>query len=52
MARKTLRRELSLAIIFKIVAIFLLWFWFFGPAHRVHVSPADMAAALSESAPR
>jgi hypothetical protein len=51
MARKTLRRELTLAIIFKIMAIFLLWLWFFSPAHRIHVSPADMAAALAEKAP-
>ncbi|GLI91331.1 cytochrome oxidase putative small subunit CydP [Methylocystis echinoides] len=51
MARKTLRRELTLAILFKIVAIFLLWFWFFSPAHRVHVSPADMAAALADGPP-
>lgn len=47
MARPTLRRELALAIVFKIAAIFLLWFWFFSPSHRVHVTPADMAAALA-----
>ncbi len=47
MARRTLRRELTLAILFKIAAIFLLWFWFFGPAQRVHVTPAEMAAALA-----
>lgn len=51
MARGTLRRELTLAILFKIVAIFLLWFWFFGPSHRAHVTPADMAAALADRAP-
>jgi hypothetical protein len=51
MARQTLRRELTIAILFKIVAIFLLWLWFFSPAHRTHVSPADMAAALAEKAP-
>jgi hypothetical protein len=51
MARKTLRRELTLAILFKVMAIFLLWFWFFSPGHRIHVSPADMAAALAERAP-
>ena len=47
MARKTLRRELTLAIVFKVAAIFLLWFWFFGPTQRVHVTPADMAAVLA-----
>jgi hypothetical protein len=48
MARGTLRRELILAIIYKVAAIFLLYFLFFSPSHRMHVTPADMAAALSE----
>jgi hypothetical protein len=48
MPRSTLRRELTLAIIFKIVAIFLLYSIFFSPSHRMHVTPADMAAALSK----
>ncbi|HEY8161144.1 MAG: cytochrome oxidase putative small subunit CydP [Methylocystis sp.] len=43
-----LRRELTLAIAFKIAAILLLYFLFFSPSHRMHVTPADMAAALSE----
>lgn len=47
MARRTLRRELTLAILLKIAGLFLLWFWFFGPAQRIHVTPADMAAALA-----
>ncbi|MGJ0508080.1 MAG: cytochrome oxidase putative small subunit CydP [Methylocystis sp.] len=51
MAWTSLRRELTLAILFKIVAIFLLWFWFFSPAHRIHVSPEDMTAALASRAP-
>ncbi|PPD46489.1 MAG: phosphoglycerate mutase [Methylocystis sp.] len=51
MARSTLRRELTLAIAFKVVAIFLLYSLFFSPAHRTHVTPADMAAALRVSAP-
>jgi hypothetical protein len=51
MARKGLRRELTGAIIFKIVALILLWHFFFSPAHRLHVSPADMAAALAEGPP-
>ncbi len=52
MARSTLRRELTLAIIFKVLAIFLLWFLFFSPAHRSHVTPADMTAALAKNAPQ
>ncbi len=52
MARSTLRRELTLALLFKAVAIFLLWFLFFSPAHRTHVTPADMAAALAEGPAR
>ncbi|QGM97170.1 cytochrome oxidase putative small subunit CydP [Methylocystis parvus] len=51
MARKTLRRELTLAFVLKVVAIFLLYFSFFGPSHRLHVTPADMAAALTRSPP-
>jgi hypothetical protein len=47
MPRRTLGRELLLALLFKAAAIFLLWFWFFGPAHRVHVTPADMAAVVA-----
>lgn len=47
MPRSTLRRELTLAIVFKVAAIFLLYFLFFSSAHRTHVTPADMAAALS-----
>lgn len=51
MARGTLRRELILALVFKAAAIFLLYVLFFSPSHRIHVTPADMAAALAESAP-
>ncbi len=48
--RGGLRRELTLAVVFKIAAIFLLYFLFFSPSHRMHVTPADMAAALSARA--
>lgn len=48
MSMKGLKGEITGAIVFKIVALFLLWFFFFSPAHRTHVSPADMAAALAE----
>jgi hypothetical protein len=51
MAWKGLRREMTGAIIFKVVALFLLWYFFFSPAHRTHVSPADMAAALAGGPP-
>jgi hypothetical protein len=51
MAMKGLRREVTGAIVFKIVALILLWYFFFSPAHRTHVSPADMAAALAKGPP-
>jgi len=47
MARTPLGRELTLAVVFKVVALFLLYVLFFSPSHRTHVTPADMAAALS-----
>jgi hypothetical protein len=51
MAHNRLRRELTLAVAFKLLALFLLYFFFFGPAHRTHVTPADMAAALGADRP-
>jgi hypothetical protein len=51
MAMKGLRREITGAIVFKIVALILLWYFFFSPSHRTHVSPADMAAALAGGPP-
>ena len=52
MTRRPLRRELGLAVAFKIVALFLLYYFFFGPSHRIHVTPAEMAAALAEGPAR
>ncbi|MCC3245684.1 phosphoglycerate mutase [Methylocystis sp. WRRC1] len=46
-----LGRELTLALLFKIVAIFALYALFFSPSHRVKVTPADMTAALADRAP-
>jgi hypothetical protein len=51
MAGNALKRELALAIVFKIAVIFLLYVFFFSPSHRIHVRPAEMAAALAERAP-
>jgi hypothetical protein len=51
MTRSPLRRDLALAIAFKLVALFLLYAFFFGPSHRLHVTPEDMAAALGEGRP-
>lgn len=48
MTRTPLGRELTLAVVFKVVALFLLYVLFFSPSHRTHVTPVDMAAALSE----
>jgi hypothetical protein len=46
MYRNSLQMELTLAVVFKLVALFLLYMFFFGPSHRTQVTPADMAAVL------
>ena len=43
---RTLRREIAWVLTFKIVALAALYFAFFGPPHRVHVTPAQVAAVL------
>jgi hypothetical protein len=48
MSRNSLQMELTLAVVFKLVALFLLYVFFFGPSHRTQVTPADMAAVLGE----
>jgi len=42
-----LAREISVALIVKLMALVALYVLFFSPAHRVKVTPAEMAQTLS-----
>lgn len=46
-----LGRDLTIAIIFKIVALIALYALFFSPSHRTKVTAADMTAAISAGVP-
>lgn len=50
MSMSRLGRELTLALAFKIVAIILIYAFFFGPSHRYRPTPADTAAFLTAGA--
>jgi hypothetical protein len=52
MAMSRLGRELTLALAFKIVAIVLIYVFFFSPSHRFRPTPADTAAFLTSGAVR
>jgi len=52
MRMSPLRREIVIALAFKALALVALYVMFFGPAHRIKVTPAQMADALSAVAPR
>ena len=52
MAESRLGRELTLALVFKVVAIALIYALFFSPAHRQRPTPADTAAFLTSNASR
>jgi len=52
MRTRPLRREILLALGFKLLALIALYVMFFGPAHRIKITPAQMAEALSADAPR
>ena len=41
---RPLRKELALALLFKVLALVALWVFFFSPSHRVKPTPADMSA--------
>lgn len=43
---RPLRRELALALLFKVMALVALWAFFFGPSHRIRPTPTDMSAHL------
>ncbi len=46
-----LRYEIAVVLLFKLAAITLLWYLFFGPAHTVVVTPAKVDARLFSSIP-
>ena len=43
---RSLRREIAWVLMFKMVALATLYFAFFGPLHRVQLTPAQVAAVL------
>jgi hypothetical protein len=49
--RAALRRDVSLLLLFKALALALLWWLFFSPAHRVTVDPASTGRHLALGAP-
>jgi hypothetical protein len=51
--RAALRRDVSLLLLFKAIALALLWWLFFSPAHRAAVDPAAIGRhlALKAAAP-
>jgi hypothetical protein len=50
--RATLRRDVSLLLLFKAIALALLWWLFFSPAHRPLVDPLTTGRHLAlETAP-
>ncbi|TLG75675.1 cytochrome oxidase putative small subunit CydP [Methylocystis sp. B8] len=52
MRTRPLGREIAIALAFKLMALVALYLMFFGPAHRIKVTPAEMAETLSAAAPR
>ena len=49
--RAALRRDVSLLLLFKALALGLLWWLFFSPAHRTAVDPASTGRHLALEAP-
>jgi hypothetical protein len=52
MRTRPLAREITIALAFKLIALIALYVAFFGPAHRIGVTPAQMAETLFAGAPR
>jgi len=52
MRTRLLGREIAIALTFKLIALIALYVVFFGPAHRIKVTPAEMTEALSTAARR
>jgi len=49
--RRRLRNEIMVALAFKVVALALIWFLFFSPAHRMHVDGEVATERFGLSAP-
>jgi len=49
--KRSLAREIGLAMTLKVAAISALYFAFFASPHRPHVTPETMAALISGSVP-
>jgi hypothetical protein len=49
--KRSLTKEISLALMLKVAAIAALYFAFFAGPHRPHVTPQTMAALITGSAP-
>jgi hypothetical protein len=49
--RAALRRDLVLLLLFKAIALAVLWWLFFSPAHRAAVDPAATGRHLGLEAP-
>jgi hypothetical protein len=49
--KRSLAREISLALTLKVAALAALYFAFFSASHRPHVTPETMAALVSSAAP-
>lgn len=43
---RLLRKELSVVLLFKLAAITLIWYLFFGPSHTVRVTPDKVGTAV------
>ena len=50
MSKRNLRFEITIALVFKALAILVLYLAFFSGAHRTHVTPERMAAVLARGA--
>jgi len=48
---RRLKREISAVLLFKLAAITVLWYLFFGPTHTVTVTPTKVDARLFSAPP-
>ncbi|HSN18528.1 MAG TPA: hypothetical protein VLV87_10010 [Gammaproteobacteria bacterium] len=46
-----LSHEIAWVLLFKLTALSLLWYLFFGPTHVVMVTPAKVSGALFDGPP-
>jgi hypothetical protein len=51
MRTRPFAREIAIALVFKLMALVALYILFFGPAHRIKVTPTEMAETLAAAAP-